>query len=179
MNDSGRVNGMLHSASMLRMPRRIARLRRRARDWGNHHPGVMGFLERIGCLRLGRGVVARGVAVGLFVGLTPTVGFQTLLMLGFCALLRGNFLAAFAVSWISNPLTLTPLYLGYYLLGKQVFEPLLGPLTLFTNNEVVGSLLEVICFGLGSLLVALPVAATGYVSSYWLVHAIAQRRRPA
>lgn len=136
----------------------------------------MRFLERIGCLRMEHGVVARGVAVGLFVGLTPTIGFQTVLMLAFCALLRGNFIAAFAVSWVSNPLTVTPLYVGYYLLGKHVFEPLLGPLLLFTGDDVAG-LLEVACFGLAGLLVALPVAAAGYALSYWLAHATAQRRR--
>lgn len=166
---------MLHFGSMLQMPRRIARLRRQARDWGEHHPRAMRLLERVGCLRLERGFVARGVAVGLFVGLTPTVGFQTVLMLGFCALLRGNFLAAFAVSWISNPLTLTPLYLAYYLLGEQIFEPLLGPLSLFTGSNAV-ALLEAVCFGLGSLLIALPAAAAGYVLSYWLAHAAALRR---
>lgn len=164
---------------MLQIPRRIARMRRQARDWGEHHPRAMRLLERVGCLRLERGIVARGVAVGLFVGLTPTVGFQTVLMLGFCALLRGNFIAAFAVSWISNPLTLTPLYLGYYLLGKQIFEPLLGQLPLFTGEDIIGGLLEAICFGLGSLLIALPVAVTGYVLSHWLAHVVALRRRSA
>lgn len=137
----------------------------------------MACLKQIGCLRLERGIVARGVAVGLFVGLTPTVGFQTLLMLGLCAVLRGNLIAAFAVSWVSNSVTITPLYLGYYLLGEHVAGPVLGSLSLFSGRDAIEGLLEAACLGLGSMLIALPAAAAGYVLSYWLAHALVLRRR--
>ncbi len=169
---------MLYTGGMTQMYRQAARWRRQSREWTLRHPRTMGLLERIGCLRIERAAMARGVAVGLFVALTPTVGFQTLLMLVFCVLLRGNFIAAFAVSWISNPLTLTPLYLGYYVVGELVFEPVLYPLALFTDGAVGNGVLEAACFILGSLLVALPAAVAGYALSYWLGHLVALRRSP-
>lgn len=168
--------GMLHLATMMQVHRHAVRWRRRTREWAEYHPRTMRFLDRVGCLRFERGDMARGVAVGLFVALTPTVGFQTVLMLAFCMLLRGNFIAAFAVSWISNPLTLAPLYLGYYLLGEWIFEPLLHPFSLIAGGGIPDGILEAASFGLGSLIIALPVAAAGYVLSYWLAHAIALRR---
>lgn len=165
-------------SAMMRMYRHAARWRRRTREWAEYHPRTMRFLERTGCLRFERGDMARGVAVGLFVGLTPTVGFQTLLMLPFCALLRGNFIAAFTISWVSNPLTMTPLYLAYFLLGEWIFEPLLHPFSLIAGGGIPDGILEAVSFGLGSLIIALPAAAAGYVLTYWLSHVIAYRRSP-
>lgn len=150
--------------------------RRQGRVWAERHPRTLRALERVGCLRFEQPVLARGIAVGLFVALTPTVGLQTLLMLLFCALLRGNFLAAFAVSWISNPVTLAPLYFGYYLLGHRVVEPLIAPLTFLSDGSLPIAAFEAVCFTLGSLLVALPVAAAGYLAFIWLGRIAIARR---
>jgi uncharacterized protein (DUF2062 family) len=60
--------------------------------------------------------LARGVAIGIFVGVTPTLPLHTILTI-FCAyLLRGNSIAALiATVTVSNPLTLIP---QYYLCWK-------------------------------------------------------------
>jgi len=129
-------------------------------------------------MRFDRGVTARGVAIGLFVALTPTVGLQTFLMLALCLLLRGNFLFAFAVSWISNPITLGPLYLGYYLLGELVISPLVDPLSPLWAAGSAGPLLDAMYFVAGSLLIAFPVASCGYALSLWLARRIG-RHAPA
>ncbi len=160
---------------MSRLNRHLVRWRRRARDWSGRHPRTVHFLERIGCLRVSRPVVARGIAIGLFVALTPTMGLQTVLMLVLCALLRGNFIAAFTVSWISNPFTLAPLYLGYYLLGQWLVERLFDPLSPLVNGSLPAGTLEAICLGLGSLLVALPAALTGYLLYHALARVLAAR----
>ena len=156
--------------------RHLERWQRRAHVWSERHPRTMRFLERIGCLRFTRPVVARGVAIGLFVALTPTVGLQTLLMLALCSLLRGNFIAAFAVSWISNPITLAPLYLTYYLLGQRVVEHLFDPLSPLLAGTLPAGILEVVCLGLGSLLVALPAAVMGYLLYDAAARVVASRR---
>jgi len=62
--------------------------------WLGRHPVAEALLDRAGCLHPDRHTLARGVAVGVFVGLSPTVGFQTLLMLLGCVALRANFLFA-------------------------------------------------------------------------------------
>jgi uncharacterized protein (DUF2062 family) len=59
----------------------------------------------------------------MFIGMTPTEGFQTLLLVLLWNLarplkrLRFNFKIAFAVSWISNYLTMIPLYFLFYYTG--------------------------------------------------------------
>lgn len=127
-------------------------------------------------MRFDRGIMARGVAVGLFIALTPTVGLQTVLMLVFCLLLRGNFPVAFAVSWISNPITLGPLYLGYYVVGERVVSPLIHPLSPLWEAGAAGPLLEGVYLLAGSMLIAIPIAAGGYLFSYWLAFRLRQHR---
>ena len=67
--------------------------------------------------------LARGVAAGVLIGTSPTLGLQTtLLVLLFLACrpvpwLRFNLVVAFAWSWVSNPFTLGPLYYLYYVTG--------------------------------------------------------------
>ncbi len=65
--------------------------------------------------------IALGVAIGIFVGLTPTVGIQTAIILGVVFLTRRFFYfntsAAMAATYVSNPFTMLPLYYFWYQLG--------------------------------------------------------------
>ncbi len=138
----------------------------RVRAWLYRHPRIDRALDRTGCLRFDRRSVARGTGVGLFVALTPTVGVQTWMMLGGCLLMRGNFPAAFVVSWISNPITVAPLYMGYHALGETVFGPIVNAgMQLAGYDENLA--LEIVYVALGSLLVALPIAVAGYALLLW------------
>lgn len=57
--------------------------------------------------------IARGVAVGVFIGITPTIPLHTILILFFAVFLRASKLAGILASCVvSNPLTF---FLQYYL----------------------------------------------------------------
>jgi len=63
--------------------------------------------------------LAFGLAIGVFIGVTPTIPFHTLLIVVFCFLLKKNITAAYLGSWIiSNPLTIPFFYVSQYRLGK-------------------------------------------------------------
>ena len=150
--------------------------RERARVWLERHPLIAAALERTGCLHVHRRTVARGIAVGVFVGLTPTVGIQTILMLIGCVAIRGNFPAAFVVSWVSNPITLAPLYFGFNELGEAVFGGIIGPEVTISgpaDKAAVGALYLL----LGSLLIAGPAAVASYVAFIWIWRLLVMRRR--
>lgn len=49
--------------------------------------------------------VAKGVAIGLFFGLQPIVGFQILCAIMIALFLKANISAAFLCTWITNPIT--------------------------------------------------------------------------
>ena len=64
-----------------------------------------------------------GVGIGMFLGFTPTVGIQmylAALVWGFCRYLlnfRFNLSVSVAMVWISNPLTMAPMYYGFLTAG--------------------------------------------------------------
>jgi uncharacterized protein len=62
--------------------------------------------------------VAKGLALGVFVGLTPTMGVQMIIAIFLAFLLRENKLAAALGVWISNPLTAPFIYALEYETGR-------------------------------------------------------------
>ena len=66
--------------------------------------------------------IAWGVALGTFIGMTPTVGLQMTIAVGVATLLRGNRLAAVAMVWISNPLTVVPIYWVDHIVGAAILR---------------------------------------------------------
>ena len=62
--------------------------------------------------------IAKGVALGIFIGMTPTFGFQIVLALFFAWLLKENKLAALLGIWITNPVTAPFIYALEYESGR-------------------------------------------------------------
>ena len=75
--------------------------------------------------------IARGVALGTLIGMTPTVGIQMTLAVIFAAISRANRLAAVALVWLSNPVTIVPIYWFDYWFGGLILKPFINiePLT--------------------------------------------------
>lgn len=141
--------------------------RSRVRDWLQAHPRISGLLERGGCLHVDEFALARGIAVGLLVGFTPTVGIQTFMMLAGSLAFRANFIAAFIVSNVSNPFTIAPLYYGFNRLGDWLLRQLPishAPIS-GLGDEVAR---ETLAMFLGSLVIAIPAGAVGYFVFLWL-----------
>ncbi|MGK7297198.1 MAG: DUF2062 domain-containing protein [Candidatus Wenzhouxiangella sp. M2_3B_020] len=138
------------------------------REWLEAHPRISGLLERGGCLHVDEFALARGIAVGLFVGFTPTVGIQTFMMLAGSLAFRANFVAAFIVSNVSNPFTMAPLYYGFNQLGEWLLTQL--PVDPGATVETIGDEIahETVAMVLGSLVIAIPAAAIGYFVFLWL-----------
>ena len=65
--------------------------------------------------------IALGAAIGMFFGLTPTVGMQTVEVIIFALLTRRLFYfnraAAMALIYISNPVTVAPIFYGLFQIG--------------------------------------------------------------
>jgi uncharacterized protein (DUF2062 family) len=63
--------------------------------------------------------IATGLAIGVFVGVTPTIPFHTATIVLLGLLFRQNITAGYLGAWIiSNPLTVPPLYVAQYELGR-------------------------------------------------------------
>lgn len=66
--------------------------------------------------------IARGLACGVFAGLFPIFGLQTIVGVILAIFLRGNKIVAAAGTWISNPLTYVPIYAFNFHVGKWLLN---------------------------------------------------------
>lgn len=64
--------------------------------------------------------IALGAAVGMFIAWTPTVGIQMIVVIMLALVIPMNRLAALIVIYISNPLTMIPMYYLEYVIGLQI-----------------------------------------------------------
>lgn len=113
--------------------------------------------------------IALGFSLGLFVGMTPFMGFQTIIVLTIAALFKANKIAAAAAVWISNPLTAPVLYGITYITGAKVFglskispPPVhlenISLLSLFQKAPHVLNMMIV-----GGVVLGIPLAIGGYL----------------
>jgi uncharacterized protein (DUF2062 family) len=137
---------------------------------------------------------ARGVANGVFWGLTPTVGLQTLEIVFTWFVARRAFkrdsslLQAGIWVWVNNPVTMVPLYYGFYVTGLW----LMGSggraaeydafASLWAQNADLGWSARVAALvqgiGVPLLIGCVPYAALGGTFSYrWALRMVRLRRR--
>ena len=64
--------------------------------------------------------LALGIAIAMFVTFTPTIGFQMALAVFFAWLLRANKAAGIALVWLSNPVTIIPIFYFCYRIGHMI-----------------------------------------------------------
>lgn len=131
-------------------------------------------------VHLNRRSVAGAVAVGLFVAFIP-LPVQMLLAALLAIALRVNLVIAVVLVWLSNPLTIPPMfYFGYvvgtWLLGAPVINTAFEPTFAWfwqRLNEIWQPLL------LGSLLVGSVVSMAGYgaIHLFWRLHLIRRMRQ--
>jgi len=62
--------------------------------------------------------IAMGMAIGVFIGVTPTIPFHTGLILFLTMFFRQNLTAAMLGAWIMNHLTIPFFYFAEYEIGK-------------------------------------------------------------
>lgn len=62
--------------------------------------------------------IARGVALGVFVSMSPLVGLQMIIVAALSPLLKSNRIAGLTLTYIANPLTFLPIYWADYQVGR-------------------------------------------------------------
>ena len=160
----------------------------------NRHVARFGaFLHHPNLWHLNRHAVAGGIAIGLFSGLVPGP-FQMLTAAILCILLKVNLPVALFTTLYTNPVTIGPLYLVAYQIGRLILgvggdvaaaapAPAMDWSHLGAWLEAFGewmlSLGKPLAIGLAAL--ALALAALGYLSVHvaWRARVVLAWRRRA
>lgn len=66
--------------------------------------------------------IALGVGIAMVITFLPLLGFQTAIAIGLAALFRANKAVCIPIVWITNPLTLVPIYGGCLVLGRSILS---------------------------------------------------------
>ena len=88
------------------------------------HPHLQRFGQRLAepkLWHLNRRSIAFGLAIGLFVGFMPILG-QMFVAAGLAILIRVNLPIAVMAVWITNPVTIAPIYFFSYQVGAYILE---------------------------------------------------------
>ena len=137
--------------------------------------------------------IARGVGIGLFIGITPTIPLHTVLILFFTLVSRSSKIAGLLASVVvSNPLTIPPTYyfswkLGAWLTGTHISWPHIKSVMnmVLSDAGFVERMTAVAHLGsealvtllLGGFLLALPTGVAGYFLTYRFFDAIQRKKR--
>ncbi|MBD2093194.1 DUF2062 domain-containing protein [Microcoleus sp. FACHB-1515] len=158
-------------------PPTVTPRRRSRRSWQRQ---FRYFYYRLMRLEGSTEAIARGFAVGVFAGLFPLFGLQTIIGIALAILVRGNKIMAAAGTWISNPITNLPIFFFNFKVGSWLFDAnhLSIDFTTLHNWETLSTIgIELIAVWLaGCLLVASISAIISYFLSLRLVHRWRMRR---
>lgn len=112
-----------------------------------------------------------GLALGIFIGISPLVGFQLISAVLIAALLRWNKIAAAMGTLISNPIA-TPFiytfayYVGSVVMGTTTENPMVIPRELETARRMMEEASQfLLALTLGTVHIGLPFAVLGYFAS--------------
>jgi uncharacterized protein (DUF2062 family) len=124
--------------------------------------------------------VAGGVAIGVFVGMTPTVPLHTVLAVLIAYLFGKSKLAAAMGVWVSNPLFLPFVYLLDYKLGRMIIRT--SPPSFAASDLSIHKMIELgwgISFPLivGGLVMGLICAMPSYYITKRVVILYREKRR--
>jgi len=125
--------------------------------------------------------IAKGFALGLFVGMSPYMGFHTVTGVGLAWLLRSNKLAAVAGVMITNPFSAPFIYGFTYLVGARFFHGNSAGMAIDWSAITIADLLHempdlFITLTIGGIVLGLPIALAGYWMTHRLVLAYRARR---
>ena len=114
-------------------------------------------------LHLNRHSVSLAVFIGIFCAFIP-IPIQTLLVIGLCFWWGANFPIAIVIIWLSNPLTIPPMFYLTYKLGSSILGTEVDSLSFTLSWEWFSQLGVDILLPLfvGSLLSGILLASAGY-----------------
>jgi len=136
------------------------------------------FIERIKQMKGDPHYIAAGMSIGIFIGITPTFPFHTVLALALAYVLKASKAAAALGVWIGNPLTIPFIYLGSYKTGALILGtsiPFDAKYTTFTELTKLG-LNATLALLTGGIVIGILPAAAAYFITRRLVKKIRSKR---
>lgn len=136
-------------------------------------------LIRLARIKSSPDAIARGLALGVFIGFTPFFGLHILIALFLSFILRQNKIATFVGVWVSNPVTAPFIYALEYEIGRMLLgQPAIGFFVLSREFTWETAIQLGLPLGVGSIALGLPMALISYALTLRLIPWLRQYRIP-
>lgn len=131
-------------------------------------------LDRVKKLQGEPRYIAMGMAIGVFIGITPTIPFHTVIALALAFILKGSKPAAAIGVWIANPLTIPIFYVGSFKAGTLLLnKPIPFDVKFESIKELMSLGLDVtVAMVAGGALLGIVPAIIAYIVTYKFFSAI-------
>ncbi len=123
--------------------------------------------------------IALSVSMGIFIGIFVPAGFQTFAAVPLAMLTRSNALIVWGATYVSNPLTVIPIYIfsldiGRFITGSSLSN---GGINHLLSNPSVSSIFGFVTNSmplilLGSFIIGIALAFISYIMVYFSINAI-------
>jgi len=112
--------------------------------------------------------IALGFSLGLLVGMTPTMGFHTVIAVFFASLFKWNKISSALAVWITNPFTAPVIYSMTYVVGAKAMgltmsHKLSDGLSSSNFIEMIKKTPEIFsAMTIGGFIIGIPLSLVGY-----------------
>jgi uncharacterized protein len=119
--------------------------------------------------------IALGFSVGIFIGMTPAMGFHTVIAVFIVTLFKGNKISAALAVWITNPFTAPFIYSITYFVGAKA----MGLTRVYKLSDVLSSSTFIDIFKktpeifgamtIGGFIIGIPLSLISYYFIYYTI----------
>jgi len=123
--------------------------------------------------------IATGMAIGVFVSITPTIPFHTVIAIALAFILRGSKPAAAIGVWFANPVTIPFFYIGSFKLGTLILNK---PIPFDVKFESITELMTLgldatIAITLGGAILGILPAVIAYFLTYRIMTRVREKAK--
>ena len=121
--------------------------------------------------------IATGMAIGVFIGITPTIPFHTVIAIALAFLFKGSKPAAAIGVWIANPITIPIFYIGSFKVGTLLLN---RPIPFDVKFESIPELLTLgldvtVAMVVGGAILGIVPSIISYIVTYRFFKAVRSR----
>ncbi len=123
--------------------------------------------------------IAMGMAIGVFVSVTPTIPFHTVIALALAFIFRGSKPAAAIGVWFANPVTIPVFYIGSFKVGTLILnKPIAFDVKLESISELMTLGLDVtIAMIVGGAILGILPAIIAYILTYHIMTRVREKAK--
>ncbi len=147
--------------------------------WFDFRGNIRAFLDRVKKLKGDPTYVAKGMAIGVFIGVTPTIPFHTAIAIALAFIFKASKPAAIVGVWFGNPVTIPLFYYGSYKVGALLFRlEISADLIAMPISQILEMGAEVtIAIMCGGIIIGIPFGIAAFFITRYMFHRLQIRRK--